>query len=290
MHQSSLTPHTLIIYSFVLLSFVLLPLHYSHAINNSQNPYGGMRFSSTLRASIETLPETSIANIPVPVSGISVGALSDTWGDARSSGRTHEGIDIVAKRGTLVMSPTDAVVKRIDFGTSNGGTLVYTANPGGEVFYFAHLDTVAENLTVGQLLARGDAIGTVGNSGNASNGPTHLHFGIYTPTGAVNPFPRITKDWTDIEAEPSAPTTTATSVAVPTKNLTLKDKGEDVRMLQNILISKNSGPEARLLAEKGATGYFGPLTQKALIEYQVAMHISPAKGYYGPKTRTSLSS
>ncbi len=277
---------------FLLVAFIISitfpSVTYAH--NDSQNPYGGMRFSADIRASIESLDVTAVQSFINPVPTIPVEDLVDTWGDARSQGRTHEGIDIMANRGTPVISPTPAVVKRIRYGTAHGGTLVYTANPGGEVFYFAHLDTVAPNLFEGQMLAVGDVIGTVGNSGNASNGPTHLHFGIYTKTGAVNPFPRLTHTTppstvaTPLPEKPTLPAPT-----LPTQNLKLGNKGEQVRLLQNILIIEKKGPSAINLAEKGATGYFGPLTQQALIEYQKAMNITPAQGYFGPRTREALS-
>lgn len=43
--------------------------------------------------------------LPVPVQGIKRHGLTDTWGASRSSGRTHEGIDILAPRGTKVFLP-----------------------------------------------------------------------------------------------------------------------------------------------------------------------------------------
>ena len=36
--------------------------------------------------------------------------LSDTWGAARSQGRTHEGIDIFAARGTPIQATTAGIV------------------------------------------------------------------------------------------------------------------------------------------------------------------------------------
>jgi murein DD-endopeptidase MepM/ murein hydrolase activator NlpD len=129
----------------------------------------------------------------VPVLGVTHSALTDTWGEARSHGRTHEGIDIIAPRGSVIVSPTKAIVIRI--GKDNlGGTVVYTANAGGERFYYAHLDSVAKGLKVGQELNIGDTIGYVGNTGNASRTVPHLHLGIYGKKGAINPFPRITKN------------------------------------------------------------------------------------------------
>jgi hypothetical protein len=75
-----------------------------------------------------------------------------------------------------------------------------------------------------------------------------------------------------------------------TKDLTLGSKGDDVTALQNLLISANKGSAAAALVAVGATGYFGNLTKAALAEYQAAAGISPAAGYFGPKTRAYVAS
>lgn len=75
------------------------------------------------------------------------------------------------------------------------------------------------------------------------------------------------------------------SDGVYARDLDLGMEGNDVLMLQNLLIAQNKGPAAQALAANGATGYFGPLTQAALAEFQAAVGITPAVGYFGPKTR-----
>ncbi|MEK7579266.1 MAG: peptidoglycan DD-metalloendopeptidase family protein [Patescibacteria group bacterium] len=71
-------------------------------------------------------------------------------------------------------------------------------------------------------------------------------------------------------------------------DLTLDSQGSAVVTLQGFLIAKDTGPAARALSTAGATGYFGPITQRALIEYQLAHGISPASGYFGPRTRAYI--
>ncbi len=71
-------------------------------------------------------------------------------------------------------------------------------------------------------------------------------------------------------------------------NLALGDSGNDVVKLQSLLITLGSGPMAVKLAQAGATGYFGPVTQSALIEYQRAAGMSPADGIFGPLTRARM--
>jgi peptidoglycan hydrolase-like protein with peptidoglycan-binding domain len=65
--------------------------------------------------------------------------------------------------------------------------------------------------------------------------------------------------------------------------------GDDVRTLQQELITKNTGVAAQALAKNGATGYFGLLTKSALIEFQKSVGIVPALGYYGSATKAVLA-
>lgn len=76
--------------------------------------------------------------------------------------------------------------------------------------------------------------------------------------------------------------------ALPPGDLDLGSQGPLVVTLQAILIAKATGPAALALKSASATGYFGPITQRALIEYQVAHGITPAIGYFGPKTRAYI--
>ena len=146
---------------------------------------------------VRALPETFRLSrmpvplqLPVPVAGVQAPRIADTWGAARSSGRTHEGVDIFAARGTPVLSATRGVVMRI--GESGiGGKQVWVTGPGGERHYYAHLDGWASGLHVWQLMQPGDPLGFVGSTGNARGTPPHLHYGIYAAKGALNPHPRL---------------------------------------------------------------------------------------------------
>lgn len=137
------------------------------------------------RLSLQDAPQA----LPVPVQGVAPRRLVDTWGAARSDGRTHEGIDIFAARGTPVLSATEGVVSRVGTNTL-GGLVVWVLGPGGQRHYYAHLDGYAD-ISHGQLVAPGDVLGYVGNTGNARGTPPHLHYGIYTGSGAINPYPLL---------------------------------------------------------------------------------------------------
>lgn len=236
---------------------------------------------------IATLPKEAAPTIPLPViSGVSLSDIVPDFGDPRGSGRTHAGQDILVPKGSPIASPTEAVVLKIGSGEREGIS-VYTANPGGEMFVYMHLDRVAEGLTQGTRLAQGDLIGYVGNTGNAASGPAHLHFEIHNAEGeTVDPYPRFTGETVKL----ALATSTVPVVPAPSRDLEEGDTGDAVSELQTFLITQSTGPQARLLKNAGATGVFGAVTKAALSEYQQAIGIFPARGYYGPKTRTAILS
>lgn len=129
------------------------------------------------------------APLLVPVEGVKLKQISDTWGTARSAGRKHEGVDIFAKRGTAVLSSTQGIVCKIGINTL-GGKVIWVTGPNLSQHYYAHLEGYAEHIQQGDWVEAGEVIGYVGNSGNAKNTPPHLHYGIYlNGEGAVNPYP-----------------------------------------------------------------------------------------------------
>ncbi len=149
--------------------------------------------SSPYQSEIKALGDTAVSSIAIPVVlGVEVNQLTKNFGDPRGNGtRTHEGLDIMAPAGTPVVSPTDAVVLVTGDGASSG-LYIRTANPGGEEFVYMHLREVAKGLMSGTQLKRGDVIGFVGNTGDASGGAAHLHFEIRRG-GATDPYPRLTQ-------------------------------------------------------------------------------------------------
>lgn len=122
--------------------------------------------------------DSESAALLVPVEGISRGQLRDTYNQSRSEGRTHHAIDIHAPRGTPVVAVADGTVLKLHNG-ARGGIAVYLLDADGRTrYYYAHLDGYAEGLREGQRVERGEIIGFVGDTGNASPGDYHLHFSI----------------------------------------------------------------------------------------------------------------
>jgi peptidoglycan hydrolase-like protein with peptidoglycan-binding domain len=195
-----------------------------------------------------------------------------------------------------------------------------------------HLDEIAD-IESGDVLDAGELIGFVGDTGNA-NGVSHLHFEVRSDRRAIDPYPRIEKEYTleekmeilsdildDVRDEDElakflveafsgvfllAQGTNielheaiedaledigfTASIDGVTRDLRLGSEGNDVVKVQSFLIALNTGPAAVKLANSGATGYFGPVTEAALIEYQRAVGITPANGQFGPVTRTRMQS
>lgn len=130
------------------------------------------------------------ATLAMPVQGVRVAHVANTWGASRSGNRSHQGQDIFARRGAPVRSATDGYVMRIGQNPL-GGQTVWVLGAGGRTYYYAHLDAYAPDLAVGDRVTPATLIGYVGNTGNARGTPAHLHFGVYTARGAIDPLPLL---------------------------------------------------------------------------------------------------
>jgi len=132
-------------------------------------------------------PDTKLA---MPLENVAKNGIADTWQAPRGDGRHHEGQDIFAPRGTPILSATSGYIYKI--GENNlGGQTVSVISKGGRVYYYAHLDSYARNIHVGDRVSTRSVLGYVGTTGNAQGTPPHLHFGIYTWTGPINPLPLL---------------------------------------------------------------------------------------------------
>ncbi len=137
----------------------------------------------------------------VPVAGVARSAMRDTFDEGRGTHR-HEAIDILAPRGTPVIAADDGVVQKL-FTSVAGGLTVYEFDPDQRYcYYYAHLDRYAAGLHEGQPLRRGEILGYVGTSGNASKDTPHLHFALirldpdrrWWKGTYVNPYPLLSSE------------------------------------------------------------------------------------------------
>jgi murein DD-endopeptidase MepM/ murein hydrolase activator NlpD len=128
-----------------------------------------------------------------PVVGAVAGRdFSNDWGYPRSGGRTHQGNDIFARRGTPIVAIQDGTVVRVNATESGLGGLTVTYRTGdGSEWYNAHLETIASGMSPGVEVSQGQTIGTVGDTGNARGTPPHNHIGRRHGGQWVNPWPTI---------------------------------------------------------------------------------------------------
>ena len=157
-----------------------------------------------LDTSLPTAPaDTETRQLLIPVKNIRASDLTDTFSDSRGQGvRLHEAIDIMAPTGTSVVAAAPGTVEKL-FESDAGGKTIYVRSADREtIHYYAHLDVYAEGLKEGQRVRRGQRLGTVGYSGNASEDAPHLHFAIlqttpeaewWEPANAINPYPLLTQ-------------------------------------------------------------------------------------------------
>jgi peptidoglycan LD-endopeptidase LytH len=135
--------------------------------------------------------------LAIPVAGVNAAQIGDTFFQKRGNDtRTHEALDIAAPRGTAVVAVEDGRVVKLFF-SRQGGITLYQFDPGNEFsYYYAHLDGYADGIREGVTLRKGQVLGYVGSTGNASADAPHLHFAIYRlgperqwwQGAALNPF------------------------------------------------------------------------------------------------------
>ena len=143
------------------------------------------------------LPNGSNEDILIPVLGVRKTDLIDTFTQARSGDRVHNAIDIIAAPGTPVIAAADGEIIKF-FDSERGGITIYQASFDNTlIYYYAHLQKRAENISEKQFVRRGTIIGYVGNTGNAGPDNFHLHFGIsktddptrFSDGVELNPYP-----------------------------------------------------------------------------------------------------
>jgi murein DD-endopeptidase MepM/ murein hydrolase activator NlpD len=135
-----------------------------------------------------TVAQNARAALLFPVPGHGRAHVQSFFGAARSGGeREHHGIDIFAPRGTQAVAAADGLITSTS-PNNLGGNVVWLWDPfRGQTLYYAHLDRLA--VSRGEWVSRGDAVGFVGNTGNARSTAPHLHFGIYRRgSGPIDPL------------------------------------------------------------------------------------------------------
>jgi murein DD-endopeptidase MepM/ murein hydrolase activator NlpD len=154
--------------------------------------------------------------------------IGSFWGDGRDGGkRSHEGIDIFAPKHSPAIAAADGYVTGVKEGGIGGKTVWLRPEGKNYTLYYAHLDK--QLVREGQFVKKGETIGLVGNTGNAKYTPPHLHFGVYTYGGAIDPLAFVNKT---IKTAPEVP---SKSLAVSIKLMKSKKDGDDLIKANTIL-------------------------------------------------------
>ncbi|MFE0500096.1 M23 family metallopeptidase [Lysobacter soli] len=183
----------------------------THAVSPGPTPVQKPAASAPIApATTDTRTTPPVATAPIaagegtltiPVQGVTSAQLRDTFSEARSEGRVHEALDIMAPRGTPVLAVADGTVEKL-FTSVPGGLTIYQFEPTGRyAYYYAHLDRYANGLQEKKAIRRGEVIGYVGSTGNADPSAPHLHFAIFElgperqwwKGTAINPYPVFTR-------------------------------------------------------------------------------------------------
>jgi murein DD-endopeptidase MepM/ murein hydrolase activator NlpD len=155
--------------------------------------------TATIGPAIETLVAPRDRDLAMPVDGVEPDDLRDTFSEARG-GSVHEALDIMAPRGSRVLAAAPGRIERLFRSDAGGNTIYVRSNDRRTIYYYAHLDAYARGLEEGDSVRRGETLGTVGSSGNASEDAPHLHFAIlrtvpdadwWEPATAINPYPLL---------------------------------------------------------------------------------------------------
>jgi peptidoglycan LD-endopeptidase LytH len=116
--------------------------------------------------------------IGAPVDSLKTTELHDSFNEIHN-GHRHEAIDIMRPRGTPVRAVADGVIRKVFISRQGGLTIYEFDREGVYCFYYAHLDHYADQIYEGGPVARGDVIGYVGSTGDASSDAPQLHFAIF---------------------------------------------------------------------------------------------------------------
>lgn len=220
-----------------------------------------IRVQPELLANLEyTLQIFSGPSLAFPVDSSGNPRYLSYWGAGRDGGRRkHEGIDIGARFRTPVLAAANGTIARTGNNRLGGKVVFLRDKETGNSLYYAHLDS--QIALRGERVRVGDTIGLIGNTGNAIHTPPHLHFGIYTINGAVNPFAFIDRD---IESPPALRVSskhfaTWKSVATSTPLLHAPNqKAGAVATLQSnepVFIHGGAGDYFRVSTHTGRQGY-----------------------------------
>jgi len=133
-----------------------------------------------------------MASFTFPIAAAAKSNIGSFWGDGRDGGaRKHEGIDIFAAAKSPAVAVADGYITSVSENILGGKVIFMQPDNSNYNIYYAHLHQ--QLVTTGQRVKAGEVIGLTGNTGNALHTASHLHFGIYTFSGAIDPLAFVEK-------------------------------------------------------------------------------------------------
>jgi len=178
-----------------------LPIATTGATGSSVGPPRAPAVEAAAPSMAEAIGALARRDLLIPVEGVTANRLANTFNDSRAIGRRHDAIDIMAPRGTEVRAIDDGSIAKL-FTSKAGGLTIYQFDPTQTFsYYYAHLDRYATGLAEHQSVKRGQVLGYVGSTGNASETAPHLHFAIarlgtdraWWKGDPINPYPLLAK-------------------------------------------------------------------------------------------------
>ena len=171
-------------------NYLLQNLSYNESFQELRQYY------NSILGDIKCFPVKNKAN------GKSFVTFGDSWNAYRSYGgnRRHEGTDLMPEKNIRgyysVISMTDGTIEKLGW-LEQGGYRIGIRGYAGAYYYYAHLESYAPDLKIGDTIVAGQFLGYMGDSGYGKEGTTgmfdvHLHIGIYVKTAfgelSINPY------------------------------------------------------------------------------------------------------
>lgn len=136
-------------------------------------------------SSVKTVPVSS-GSFTRPSAGVVTSKMGQRWN------KYHAGIDIAASGKVAIVSAADGVVSRSYYSSSYGNVIFISHSINGQLFTTVYAHLSSRLASAGQVVAKGERIGYMGNTGHSYG--QHLHFEVHqgpwnaSKSNAVNPL------------------------------------------------------------------------------------------------------
>ena len=173
------------------------PKKKQHPKNAPGTGVGPEKPNLTIRPPPDVTPRLTAGGYVFPVYGPS--SFGDTFGAPRGdiASGWHHGEDIFGQLGEPLLAVADGTVFSVGW-NDIGGYRLWLRDKAGNEFYYAHLSAYSPFAVNGEQVKAGTVLGFMGNTGDASTTPYHLHFEIHPVgllylgyDGAVRPYPYL---------------------------------------------------------------------------------------------------